>query len=75
MSVRTPIFNIPHIKMFYTSLLFFIYLINYSKIPQCKLYGKSVTEVVSFTIYHFYIQKSSIYANNTKYVDSNDFFS
>jgi hypothetical protein len=36
LGVHTPIFNIPHIEGYYTSLSFLIYLINYSNIPQYK---------------------------------------
>jgi hypothetical protein len=36
LGVHTPIFNIPYIQGYYTSLSFLIYLINYSNIPQYK---------------------------------------
>jgi hypothetical protein len=65
--VHTLIFNIPHIQGYYTSLSFLRYL-NISSIQ------KNSIGTLHFLIYHFYVYKCSIYANNMRYIDSNEFF-
>jgi hypothetical protein len=84
LGVHTPTFNIPHIRRYYTSLSFSIYLIYEDIIPLYHFQYtlliiliflntgsmKKIIKTLSCLIYHFYVQKFNIYADNIRYMDS-----